>query len=121
MSDNEGCAFCGRIERGEYDHWDGHNVAFAPLRPVTPGHFLVVPREHVETALMSAEATGLAFAFAARMARMMRLEDFNLITSAGARATQTVFHLYVHVVPRTEGDGLHLPWTGQEVDPPFYQ
>jgi histidine triad (HIT) family protein len=112
VSEDE-CPFCGRVERGEYDHWDRDNVAFAPLDPVTPGHFLVVPREHVESALCSAEATGLAFAFAVRMAAMMRLADFNLITSAGEHATQTVPHLHVHVVPRFAGDGLILPWTGQ--------
>ena len=38
----------------------------------------------------------------------------NLITSIGAAATQTVFHLHVHVVPRHEGDGLLLPWSNQE-------
>lgn len=38
--------------------------------------------------------------------------DFNLITSAGAAATQTVAHLHVHYVPRRTGDGLGLPWTG---------
>jgi histidine triad (HIT) family protein len=109
------CPFCGRVERGEFDHWDRDNVAFGPLRPVTPGHLLVVPREHVQSALWSPEATGLAFAFAVKMARMMRYEDFNLITSAGEHATQTVFHLHVHVVPRYENDGLVVvPWTGQE-------
>lgn len=35
----------------------------------------------------------------------------NLITSAGAEATQSVFHLHVHIVPRGENDGLALPWT----------
>jgi histidine triad (HIT) family protein len=114
VSDDEGCPFCGRIERDEYDHWDEHSVAFIPLRPVTPGHFLVVSRTHVESALESAELTGLAFAFAVRMARLMRLEQVNFITSAGEHATQTIRHLHVHVVPRTEGDGLILPWTDQE-------
>jgi histidine triad (HIT) family protein len=38
----------------------------------------------------------------------------NIITSVGAEATQTVFHLHLHVVPRRFGDGLALPWTGQE-------
>jgi histidine triad (HIT) family protein len=37
----------------------------------------------------------------------------NLITSKGAAATQTVYHLHVHVVPRQGGDGLPLPWTPQ--------
>jgi diadenosine tetraphosphate (Ap4A) HIT family hydrolase len=39
------CPFCGRIERGEFNYRDEYgNVAFRPLFPVTPGHFLVVPR-----------------------------------------------------------------------------
>ena len=29
-------------------------------------------------------------------------------------ATQTVFHNDVHVGPRTGGDGVALPWTGQQ-------
>jgi hypothetical protein len=37
----------------------------------------------------------------------------NLITSVGADATQSVRHLHIHVVPRREGDGLMLPWSGQ--------
>ena len=37
----------------------------------------------------------------------------NLITSKGREATQSVFHLHVHVVPRAAGDGLPLPWTPQ--------
>jgi histidine triad (HIT) family protein len=35
----------------------------------------------------------------------------NIITSTGSSATQTVFHLHLHVVPRSTGDGLTLPWT----------
>lgn len=37
----------------------------------------------------------------------------NLITSKGADATQSVYHLHVHIAPRQADDGLHLPWTSQ--------
>jgi len=40
-----------------------------------------------------------------------RVGPCNVITSVGREATQSVFHLHVHVVPRREGDGLALPWT----------
>jgi len=110
MSD---CAFCGRVERGEYDYDDKYSVAFQPLRPVTPGHFLVIPRKHVASALESPLHASRAASLAAELARLMELESFNLITSAGVAATQTVMHQHWHVVPRREGDGLHLPWTGQ--------
>lgn len=108
-----GCPFCGRIKNGEFDYYDGYNVAFQPLNPVTPGHFLVVPRTHVPHALAGPNYAGRALKYAAYLASQMGLESANFITSAGSDATQTVFHLHVHVVPRREGDGLHLPWTGQ--------
>jgi histidine triad (HIT) family protein len=110
MSD---CVFCGRVERGEFDYDDRWSVAFRPLRPVTPGHFLVVPRKHVSHALESPRSAGRALEMAGYLANEMGLESANFITSAGEAATQTVPHLHVHVVPRREGDGLHLPWTGQ--------
>jgi histidine triad (HIT) family protein len=109
-----GCPFCARIERGEYDYSNYSNVAFQPLNPVTPGHFLVVPKRHVSSALESPSRAASAMAFAANLAIDMGLDAANFITSAGAEATQTVLHLHVHVVPRREGDGLHLPWTGQQ-------
>jgi histidine triad (HIT) family protein len=107
------CPFCDRVTYGEYDYENVSNVAFRPLRPVTPGHFLVVPRKHVASALEAPSRAASALAFAAHLAAGMGLEAANFITSAGGAATQTVFHLHVHVVPRRDGDGLALPWSGQ--------
>jgi len=111
MSD---CPFCARIAAGEYDYYDKHSVAFQPLNPVTPGHFLVVPRKHVLNAFEGPAQAGRAMSFAAKLATDMSLVAANFITSAGSAATQTVWHLHLHVVPRRDDDGLHLPWTGQE-------
>jgi histidine triad (HIT) family protein len=108
------CAFCGRFQRGDYDYDDRYNVSFRPLSPVTPGHFLVIPKMHVADALESPAAAGRALRFAVHLANLMSLESANFITSAGSAATQTVFHLHVHVVPRRPDDGVVLPWTGQE-------
>ena len=109
------CPFCDRIAAGEFDYSDDHSVAFQPLNPVTPGHFLVMPRRHVTTALepFAPIVLGGTMRLAAILARQMDLLDCNFINSAGPLATQTVFHLHVHVVPRRKSDGLHLPWTGQ--------
>jgi diadenosine tetraphosphate (Ap4A) HIT family hydrolase len=96
----------------DYDLSSPAAVSFEPLNPVTPGHRLFVPRLHVEDA-RNADGLVAAMALASRWAQDRR-GDFNLITSAGAAATQTIFHLHVHYVPRTEGDGLPLPWTPQK-------
>jgi histidine triad (HIT) family protein len=115
MASKKDCPFCGRFQRGDYDYDDRYNVSFQPLSPVTPGHFLVVPKMHVSHALESPAAAGRATKFAGYLANRMGLESANFITSAGRAATQSVFHLHVHVVPRFEDDGLILPWTGQRL------
>jgi histidine triad (HIT) family protein len=107
------CVFCERISRGEFSMGALDAVAFEPLNPVTPGHLLVVPLEHVSDAIENPAVAGMTFQAAAQIAHDQRYSPCNLITSAGSAATQTVFHLHVHIVPRREGDGLHLPWTGQ--------
>lgn len=60
-----------------------------------------------------AEETVAEVARRAAMHAAARYESYNLITSCGEAATQSVRHLHWHVVPRRIGDGLHLPWTGQ--------
>ena len=110
MSD---CVFCDRIEGGDFDYYDDWSVAFRPLHPVAPGHFLVVPRKHVAHALEAQGNAGRALELAGYLANQMGIESANFITSAGSAATQTVMHCHIHVVPRKEGDGLALPWTGQ--------
>lgn len=107
------CPFCKRIRNRDYEQSLSFMrvVRFEPLNPVTPGHMLFVPRQHFEHPAIGAVevAMGDAEHYAAQQD-----EDFNLITSAGSAATQTVSHIHIHYVPRRDGDGLHLPWTGQE-------
>jgi histidine triad (HIT) family protein len=81
-------------------------VAIVPLEPVVDGHVLVLPRVHVPDATDHPETTALVM----RRAASLAVPPCNLITSAGREATQSVFHLHVHIVPRRENDGLALPW-----------
>ena len=103
------CPFCDRIARQEFDPKtaDSMVVTFEPLAPVTPGHLLVVSRSHIRTAHDDPITAGFAMQKAATLARG---GDYNIITSIGPAATQTVDHLHVHLVPRRHGDGLALPW-----------
>lgn len=110
------CVFCeiasGR-EPTELVYEDAYAVAFEPLNPVVPGHLLVVPRAHVRD-FREDEHISAKTMFAATLCAQNYLEDgVNLITSAGSAATQTVFHLHLHLVPRMQGDGLKLPWSEQ--------
>lgn len=109
------CVFCDRISKGEYN-WEDYNcVAFTPLNPVTFGHTLIVPKRHVPHFVWDMATSADAMRAACYLADCgMYGRDFNLITSKGPAATQTIEHLHLHLVPRFEGDGLHLPWTGQK-------
>lgn len=111
---NEDCPFCKRIDAGDYEAWgDKPDVAwFAPLSPATPGHLLFVPAEHIEDALTDPYTSAITMEIASRwaMRHRFRADGWNMITSAGTAATQTIRHLHIHLVPRREGDGLALPW-----------
>lgn len=108
------CPFCRMWEIPDErpDSWralvDGI-TSFIPLNPVTPGHRLFVPFWHLDTASIHPRLTGRVFQAAAEHGRAQG-EDYNLIVNAGHTATQTVFHLHVHYVPRHKDDGLALPW-----------
>lgn len=109
-----GCVFCRIVAAGGYDdEYDGI-VDFEPLNPVTPGHRLVVPKVHVADALQDPVVTAAAMAYAANLAKAAGLVPCNIMTSVGREATQSVFHLHIHIVPRSAGDGLMLPWTEQQ-------
>ena len=109
------CVFCA-ITRGESPStrlgWGPNTMTIEPLNPVTPGHAIVIPRVHVADFTSDPVVSGRVMKEAAVHAATMG-GAYNLITSKGPEATQTVHHLHVHLVPRREGDGLHLPWTGQ--------
>lgn len=110
------CPFCDReaIESPVTEMFaaDGsEHLVFEPLNPVVPGHLLVVPTLHVESATEDPLVTAMSAGVAARVAS--RYRSANLITNIGVPATQSVFHLHWHVVPREAGDMLMLPWTPQ--------
>jgi histidine triad (HIT) family protein len=107
------CVFCDIVARGAYAYENEYCVAFEPINPVVPGHLLVIPREHGRSAIDAPKLAGHAMEYAGELAAEMKLPAANFITSAGAEATQTVFHVHVHIVPRVPGDEVALPWTEQ--------
>lgn len=110
---SEPCAFCeivaGRAP-AQVVHETATSILIIPHSPVTPGHILVIPRRHVADAADGPVVAGGAMIAAGIWAAENGV-PFNLITSGGREATQTVFHLHIHYVPRKKGDGLQLPWT----------
>jgi histidine triad (HIT) family protein len=84
-------------------------LAFLDVRPLFPGHTLLVPREHHET--LADLPTALLEPYFARAQRLSLAMEHGL-ASVGSfvainnRVSQSVPHLHTHVVPRTPKDGL---------------
>jgi histidine triad (HIT) family protein len=111
------CVFCGIIagdQPASFVYSDGGVVAFLDVRPVTPGHLLVVPRVHAELLADLPEATAPElFGAALRLQRALRgsglrCDGVNLFLADGEAAGQEVAHVHLHVVPRFPGDGFRI-------------
>ena len=106
------CTFC-RIIAGDLPAHvvldDDACMAFLDVRPLFPGHTLLVPRAHHETlADLPVDQLEPLFSRAQRLSSAME----SVLGAAGSfvamnnRVSQSVPHLHVHVVPRNRKDGL---------------
>jgi histidine triad (HIT) family protein len=108
------CAFCGIIDGSapaSVVHSDDATVAFLDVKPVFPGHVLLVPREHVTTlADLPAEQVAGFFALAQRLERAVEsaMDAPGSLVMINNVVSQSVPHLHLHVIPRRPKDGLRF-------------
>lgn len=107
-----GCTFC-EILAGELPAHvvldDEVALAFLDVRPLFPGHVLVVPRTHVETLPdLPHDQVGPYFERVQRLSVAVRdaMGAAGTFVAMNNAVSQSVPHLHTHVVPRTKGDGL---------------
>ena len=108
------CVFCaivaGRAE-ASFVYEDDSILAFMDINPVTPGHLLVIPRDHLPALADVDDALGARmFNVAQELAAAIRASDLrsdgiNLFYADGEAALQEVFHAHLHVIPRFPDDG----------------
>ena len=107
-----GCLFCRIVvgsEAAEVVLDEPHAVGFLDIRPVFPGHVLLVPRTHYGTlADLPADEVGPLFATAQRLAAAVEtgLAADGTFVAMNNKISQSVPHVHVHVVPRRHKDGL---------------
>ena len=114
MTATDDCIFCrivdGSLPSSQIIETD-RVVAFMDIDPVTPGHMLVAPKEHLpDLADLDDDLAGEMLAIARRLAAALRrtalrCEGVNLFYADGEAAFQEVFHAHLHVFPRHAGDG----------------
>ena len=82
---------------------------FLDIRPLFPGHTLVVPRPHIDTIEdLPPELLGALFGAVTDTAAAVReaVDAEGTFIAVNNVVSQSVPHLHVHVVPRRRGDGL---------------
>jgi histidine triad (HIT) family protein len=116
---DEQCIFC-RIIGGEemvsVVYEDDRAIAFLDIQPVSPGHTLVVSKEHYATIFdlpddLLAHCTKVAKRLARGLQRAMHAEAVNLFSANGKAGGQDVLHFHLHLIPIQEGQpfALQLP------------
>lgn len=121
MHTDPDCDFCQIVAREEPAREvlrTPRIVAFFPLEPATLGHTLIIPRDHISDIWSLDDQTAHDLTDATlRVARAMRdaipMQGLNIIQSNGEVATQSVFHLHVHVVPRRSDDDMGRIWPAE--------
>lgn len=116
------CLFC-KIASGEIPanilYEDGDVVAFLDIRPVNPGHTLVIPKQHAHDIFdIRPEAYAAVSKTAQKMAhaisKALSPDGVNIHMNNKPAAGQVIFHAHVHVIPRFENDGYKM-WHGRDI------
>lgn len=113
MSD---CVFCKIIQgnlKAEIVDSSNSFIAIRDIHPKALGHTLVIPKEHYVTLLDLPDRLGNEMLVFAKKVSSSLLEKkygdgFNLVMNNLSCAGQVVMHAHLHIVPRTEGDDLHV-------------
>jgi len=106
------CLFCAIVAGDQAAHVvaeTAETLAFLDIRPLFPGHTLLVPKEHVETlGDLPGRLVEPYFTEAQRISVAMEdaLDAAGSFVAINNRVSQSVPHLHTHVVPRNRKDGL---------------
>ena len=112
------CVFC-KIRDGQLPsmrvYEDDRTFCIMDINPLTPGHCLVIIKNHSATLfdadledLQAAIATAQTVAGAIKTA--LKPDGLNVLQANGAAAFQSVPHFHLHLIPRLNNDGKGFDW-----------
>ncbi len=115
------CVFCGvaaGIQPAAIVYRDETTIAFLDHQPVTRGHTLVIPREHLENIYPFGDTQAAdLMVTGARMARALKsafgAAGVNFWMANERAAGQEVMHAHLHVIPRYPNDGFGIRSLGR--------
>ena len=121
------CIFCQVISgavpsRKVYE--DEVVLAILDIRPASPGHLLIMPKQHVMTMSQLSPDAVARLGITAKVLSKVLLQSFQcngttLFVANGAAAGQRTPHFMMHLIPRQDDDGLPLQLNEQVVAEEF--
>jgi ATP adenylyltransferase len=103
------CPFCQPSAEREVLSESATVYALLDRYPVSPGHTLIIPKQHVADYFDLSDRMKTACWLMTDRAKMLLVkrfqpEGFNVGINIGATAGQTVPHVHIHLIPRYAGD-----------------
>lgn len=115
---DEECIFCklagGQIPTNSIYEDDDFKVIM-DLSPASKGHCIILPKTHAKNLLELPDEYCEKILLVAKkcckvLKEVLHCDGINVLQNNGEAAGQTVFHLHVHLIPRYEGDNVHIKW-----------
>ena len=120
----EGCVFCamvaGKIPVAKV-YEDDVALAFLDIGPLSDGHTLLIPKQHVATIheckpeVLAQVASRLGHV-AGAVAGATKADGYNVLCNNGRAAGQVVDHLHFHIIPRRSDDGVFTEWPARKYE-----
>ena len=116
MKVKEDCIFC-KIVAGEapsFKVFENDKVlAFMDVMPASPGHTLIVTKNHADNVLESdpediAEVGRVSVMIANAVKAATGADGIGVHQLNGAAAGQTVFHYHMHIIPQMAGSSVQI-------------
>lgn len=109
------CIFCKIIAKeapASIIYEDENFIAFMDAYPLTDGHCLIIPKQHVvRLDDLKAKQRAKLFNIGHKIVEAQKIvglgiQGTNILINDGKAANQTVPHLHLHLIPRSSGDFL---------------
>ena len=111
--DSPACIFCqiaSKREQASVVYEDDGFIAFMDAYPLTNGHCLVIPKNHlIRLDSLNSKDRAKLFNIGHKIIEAQKsvglgVNGTNLLINDGKAANQTVPHLHLHLIPRENGD-----------------
>lgn len=112
MADEKDCIFC-KIARKEIKdsifYEDDNFVAFLDIRPINPGHTLVIPKKHYDNLFSMPEDLARKYFSLVRKLGPKLKEALNARWVNILIFGEEIRHAHIHILPRFNNDGFQYP------------